>query len=107
MTNSERAYLLTRVRLFHTFVVVQLLSHVRLSVILQTAVRQASLSLTISQSLPKFMSIELVMPVLFTFHNFTYLFFESKDHVFPGKGGSNCEISCNLKLRLNSQYYEV
>ena len=44
------------------FVVVQLPSHVWLFVISGTAARQASLSLTISQSLPKFMSIELVMP---------------------------------------------
>ena len=42
-------------------VVVQLLSHVRLFVTPWTAACQASLSLTISQSLPKFMSIELVM----------------------------------------------
>ena len=46
-------------------VVVQLLSHVRLSVtwtVTWTAARQASLSFTISQSLSKLMSIELVMP---------------------------------------------
>ena len=41
--------------------VVQSLSHVQLFVIPWTAARQASLSLTISQSLPKFMSIESVM----------------------------------------------
>ena len=43
-------------------VVVQWLSHVQLFVTPQTAAHQASLSLTISQSLPKFMSIESVMP---------------------------------------------
>ena len=43
-------------------VVVQLLSHVWLFATPWTAARQASLSLTISQSLPKFMSIVLVMP---------------------------------------------
>ena len=43
-------------------VVVQWLSHVHLCVTPQTAAHQASLSLTISQSLPKFMSIESVMP---------------------------------------------
>ena len=43
------------------FVVVQSLSHVWLSVIPGTAARQASLSFTISQSLCKLMSIELVM----------------------------------------------
>ena len=42
-------------------VVVQSLSHVRLFMTPRTAARQASLSLTISQSLLKLMSIELVM----------------------------------------------
>ena len=42
-------------------VVVQSLSHVRLFVTPWTAAHQASLSFTISQSLFKFMSIELVM----------------------------------------------
>ena len=42
--------------------VVQLLSPVWLFATPWTAAHQASLSLTISQSLPKFMSIELVMP---------------------------------------------
>ena len=40
---------------------VQLLSHIRLFVTPWTAARQASLSFTISQSLLKLMSIELVM----------------------------------------------
>ena len=44
------------------FVGVQFLSHVRLFVTPQTAAHQASLSLTISQSLLKLMSIESVMP---------------------------------------------
>ena len=43
-------------------VAVQLPSRVRLFATPWTAARQASLSLTISWSLPKFMSIELVMP---------------------------------------------
>ena len=43
-------------------VVVQLLSYVRLFVTPSTAARQASLSFTISQSLLKLMSVELVMP---------------------------------------------
>ena len=42
--------------------VVQLLSHVQLFATLWTAVCQASLSFTISQSLLKLISIELVMP---------------------------------------------
>ena len=41
---------------------VQLLSHVQLFVTPWAAARQASLSITNSQSLPKLMSIELVMP---------------------------------------------
>ena len=44
------------------FVVVRLLSRVRLFVTLWTAAHQASLSFTISQSLLKLMSIESVMP---------------------------------------------
>ena len=43
-------------------VVVQLLNHVRLPVTLWTAAHQASLSITNSWSLLKFMSIESVMP---------------------------------------------
>ena len=43
-------------------VVIQLLSHVQLFVNPWTAAHQASLSLTISRILCKFMSIELVMP---------------------------------------------
>ena len=44
------------------FLSVQSLCHVRLSVIPRTAARQASLSITNSQSLLKLMSIESVMP---------------------------------------------
>ena len=44
------------------FTVVQLLSCVRLFVTPWTATHQASLSFTISQSLLRFMSIELIMP---------------------------------------------
>ena len=43
-------------------VAVQLLSHVRLFATAWTAARQASLSFTISQSMLKLMSTELVMP---------------------------------------------
>ena len=49
-------------RVLCTFVIVQWLSHVRLFAIPWTAAPQASLSLTIAQNLPKFMSTELVMP---------------------------------------------
>ena len=43
-------------------IVIQSLRHVRLFETPWAAARQASLSLTISQSSPKFMSIEPVMP---------------------------------------------
>ena len=46
----------------HVVVAVQSLSHVRLLATLWTAARQVSLSFTISRSLLKLMSIELVMP---------------------------------------------
>ena len=45
-------------------VVVQSLSHAWLFATLQAAANQASLSLTVFQSLPKFMFIELVMSAL-------------------------------------------
>ena len=45
----------------HRDVIVQLPSHVQFFVTSWTAAHQASLSLTISRSLPKFMSIALVM----------------------------------------------
>ena len=44
------------------FITFQLLSHVQLFLTPWTAAHQASLSLTISQNLPKFVSIEPVMP---------------------------------------------
>ena len=56
-------------------VIVQLLSRVRLFATLWMAARQASLSLTISRSLPKFMSIESVTPSnhLILCHPFLFL----------------------------------
>ena len=48
--------------IFHSCFVVQSLSHVQLFATPSTAAHQASLSVTISQSLLKLMSIELVMP---------------------------------------------
>ena len=49
-------------KLMHVFVVVQLPSHIQLFVTPWIAAHQASLSLTISQSLPKFIFIVSVMP---------------------------------------------
>ena len=46
----------------YTYISVQSLSHIRLSVTPWTAARQASLSIAISQSLLKLMSIESLMP---------------------------------------------
>ena len=51
-----------RLNIAKMVVVVQSLSHIELFVIPWTAALQASLSFTISQSLPKLRSIELVMP---------------------------------------------
>ena len=51
----------TRLSDFHFHFVVQSLSRVQLFVTFWTAACQASLSLTVSQSLPKFMPIESVM----------------------------------------------
>ena len=48
--------------LFHTCIVLQLLSSVRLFVTPWTSAHQASLSFTISQSLLKLISIELMLP---------------------------------------------
>ena len=50
------------VKTWFSFISVQLLSHVRLFVTPWTTACQASLSITNSQSLPKTMSIESVMP---------------------------------------------
>ena len=62
---------------------VQLLSCVQLLVTPWTAVCQASLSFTISQSLLKFMSIELVMP---SNHLVVYWPFSSCLQSFPASG---------------------
>ena len=60
---SKKVWIYLYVLLIHfQFSSVQLLSRVRLSEIPWTATLQASLSITNSRSLPKLMSIELVMP---------------------------------------------
>ena len=53
---------------FHLFVFVQSLRHVQLFATPWTAACQAFLSFTISQSLLKLMSIELVMPSIYTYY---------------------------------------
>ena len=63
-------------------IVVQSLSHVCLFVTPWTAARQAFLSLTISWSLPRFMSIESVMP----FNLSSVVPFSSCPHPFPASG---------------------
>ena len=62
---------------------VQSLSRVRLFVTRWTAARQASLSITNSQSLPKLMSIELMMP---SNHPFLCHPFSSRLQSFPASG---------------------
>ena len=53
---------------FHLFVFVQSLRCVRLFATPRTAACQASLSFTISLSLLKLMSIELVMPSIYSYY---------------------------------------
>ena len=60
--NSSKTYKLPKLTEYEIVVVVQSLSHVGLFASPWTAAHQASLSFTISQSLLKPMSIELVMP---------------------------------------------
>ena len=60
--DEAHAGIKTAVRNINQFSSVQSLSPVRLFATPQTAAHQASLSITNSQSLPKLMSIELVMP---------------------------------------------
>ena len=62
---SHLGFLCFKVSLVHhciPYTVVQLLSRVQLLATLWTAAHQASLSITNSQSLPKLMSVESVMP---------------------------------------------
>ena len=70
---------------FLVVVVVQSLSHVQLSVTPWAAVRQASLSFTITQSLhlPKLMSMESVMP---SHHLSSVVPFSSCPQSFPASG---------------------
>ena len=62
-----------------SIIVVQSLNQIQLSVTSWTAARQASLSFTVSQSLFKPMSIELVMP---SNHEHSDLHFEKLIHAF-------------------------
>ena len=62
MTHQQAAYILESMRNYHNLPSsVQSLSHVRLFATPWTTARQASLSITNSWSLPKLMSIELVL----------------------------------------------
>ena len=61
-SKNQFLFLLFFFPLFYFCTAVHLLSHVRLFVTPWTAARQASLSFSISQSLLKLMSIELMMP---------------------------------------------
>jgi len=75
-------------------VAVQLLSHVQLFVTPWTAARQASLSFTISQSLPKFMSIELVRPSNHLILCFPLLFLPS---IFPSIKIFSSELAVHIR----------
>ena len=55
-------YLVTSIFIHYCLMLLLLFSHQLMFVTPRTAAHQASLSLTISRSLPKFMSIESVMP---------------------------------------------
>ena len=70
-------------RWFKISVVVQSLSHVWLFATSWTAARQASLSITNSQSLPKLMSIESVMP---SNHLILWRPLSSSPQYFPASG---------------------
>ena len=58
----ELLHIIIRATMYYQFSSVQSLSHVQLFATPWIAARQASLSITSSQSLPKLMSIESVMP---------------------------------------------
>ena len=88
---------------------VQLLSRVRLFVTPWTAARQASLSITNSQSLPKLMSIESVMPFNHLFVPFSVVPFSSCLQSFPtsrsfqmsqlfASGGQNIGLSASASF---------
>ena len=77
-----------------TFVVVQLLSHIRPFVTPWTAVHQASLSLTTSWSLPKLMSIESVVPSSHLILCHLLLLLPS---VFPSLGVFSNELAVHIR----------
>ena len=62
MSAENKTKMINSFYLNHQIVVVQSPGHVQLFTTPWTAAHQASLSLTISWSLPKFMSIALVIP---------------------------------------------
>ena len=78
-----------------SYVVVQMLSHARLFATPWTAAHQASRSLTISQSLPKFMLIALVMPSYIPSYNQILINFShlGEDEDVP-KGSTRPETLC-------------
>ena len=82
--------------LLFALVVVQLLSHVQLFLTLWTVARQASLSITISLSLLKLMSIELVV-------SSNHLILSSPSPAF--NLSSNREFSNELALRIRWSKY--
>ena len=89
------------------YLVVQLLSHVRLFATPWTAACQASLSFTISQSLLKLMSVESVMPSNYLILSCPLLLLAS---VFPSikvfSQGVSCSCQVNKVLELQCQSFQ-
>ena len=79
---------------FSSLVVVQSPSHVRLFAIPWTVAHQASLSLSISRSLPKFMSIALVMP---SSHFFLWWLLLLLHSIFPSIRDFSNESAVHLR----------
>ena len=78
--------------------VVQSPSHVLLFVTPWTAACQASLSLAISQSVPKFMSIELVMPHLLPSSS-------PLPSIFPSIRVFSNESAVSIRINPQTEYY--
>ena len=88
---------------------VQLLSHIRLFATPQTAARQVSLSITNSRSLPKLMSIELVMPSNHLIHCCPLLFLPPNPSQHQGLFKSiSClhQVAKELEFQLQHQSFQ-
>ena len=91
-------------------VVVQLLSHVQLFVTLWTAAHQASLSFTISQSLPK--PVHWISDAIQPSHpslppSSPFAFWLSQDQGLFQRGVSSHQVAKVLELQLQQQFHEL